>query len=66
MTCDGCAQRTRADLGRPSFEPWQTVPYDPQARGEQISGHTIRAVRLAAAAVLVRGLTAEQLQTRPH
>ncbi len=86
MTCAGCAQRTRADLGRPcsscgavgvafldgylnlppAVDPWQTVPWDPQARGDEITGRMLRAVRLAAAAVLVRGLTAEQLQARPR
>jgi hypothetical protein len=50
-----------AELG-----PWHTVPWLPDAGGEQLSGRTLRAVRLTAKLAIETGWSAAALQARPQ
>lgn len=45
--------------------PWQTVPWLPEACGEQIKGRTLRALRLAAQLAIEAGWSAATLEARP-
>lgn len=45
---------------------YYTVPFDPDARGEEIKGRTISAVRKAAAIAVLEGHTVESLRRLPQ
>jgi hypothetical protein len=58
VTCSSCC-------GSPPA-PRQTVPWDPQACGEEITGRTLRALFLTAELSRAAGLGASTLRARPR
>ena len=48
----------------PGPEPFHTVPWIPEAEGEEITGRTIRALRMSADLALAAGWSAATLRAR--
>jgi len=71
--CAGCGSIAIPFLGGyfnaappEQFEPWQTVPWDPAANGEEVKGRTLRALRLTAKLAIEAGWSAATLEARPR
>jgi hypothetical protein len=47
-----------------SFDPWHTVPWDPEASGEEITGRVLRALRITAQLAADAGWSAATLEQR--